>query len=208
MLAAPLLLQGQEPVRRFNEEEIAAYRQDPAYQYGTEPGYEPRRRRTSSGGSRALDWLIPASKALIWGMAFIVLAGAAVLLARSFLQGQAQPTREVSEEEDRIEDIEALDLDTLLARAQEQGQLRLASRYLFLSLLRQLSRRGLILWKADKTNQEYVSEIRVPELRERLGRITWAYEYAWYGGYSPSPEQFRQLQQQVEALLANPSRPR
>jgi hypothetical protein len=92
--------------------------------------------------------------------------------------------------EDRLENIEELEVDKLLRIAREQKDYRMVVRLYFLGLLQQLNEKGLIRWEKDKTNREYLSELFAREtLYNDVRPLTLAYEEVWYGEH-PVTDQF------------------
>jgi hypothetical protein len=81
------------------------------------------------------------------------------------------------------ENLHEMDLDGLIAAAVQQKQYRVAIRLHYLKLLKQLADKGLIEWKIDKTNRDYINELRKDELRAPFARITSLFEYIWYGEF-------------------------
>lgn len=79
--------------------------------------------------------------------------------------------------------IESADFDDLIRRALAQNDRRLATRYQYLRLLRELSRRGFIEFDKEKTNSEYAYEIREEALRRQFQYLSYLYNYIWYGKF-------------------------
>lgn len=72
-------------------------------------------------------------------------------------------------------------LDQLVDEAISQNELRLAVRYMYLSCIKRLDMKRLIKYANDKTNYEYVREIRFSEVSLHFKSLTLAYEQIWYG---------------------------
>jgi Domain of unknown function (DUF4129) len=93
-----------------------------------------------------------------------------------------------------VENIEELEADDLLKDALANGDLRLAVRIHYLRLLKKLNEVGLILWKKDKTNRDYLNELYGKEnYYEGVRKLTLAYEIVWYGERSVSADAFQRL---------------
>lgn len=140
-------------------------------------------------------------KSLPYIMIFILL----LLLIRFFTKS-AQPVVFINKKSrgvyTSLEEIlmEESDLDALHAQAKADGDYRLALRYGFLSLLKQLRQRGLIEWRAQKTNQDYLKETRGTPIHPLLeGIIRW-YEYSWYGAFPVDAEHYQQAIQAMNRL--------
>lgn len=95
------------------------------------------------------------------------------------------------------------DLQELLEHATAAADYNLAVRLLFLSYLRQLIAKGYIEWRADKTNAEYLSELRGTDAFETFSRLAMLYERVWYGKVPISFFTFRSIQEQFTAASKN-----
>lgn len=83
-----------------------------------------------------------------------------------------------------VENIKELEVDRLLREALTSGNYRLAIRICFLGLLKKLDEDGLIVWKKDKTNRDYLSELySKSRYFNEVKTVTLAYEQVWYGDH-------------------------
>ncbi|MGW9685873.1 hypothetical protein [Flagellimonas sp. 2504JD1-5] len=96
--------------------------------------------------------------------------------------------------------IETVDLDSLMSSALKNKDYRLAVRYQFLKILKQLSQKEIIEWHFEKTNLDYQKEIKESELQTEFQRASYLYEYIWYGeqhidalGYEKTSSRFMAL---------------
>jgi hypothetical protein len=88
-----------------------------------------------------------------------------------------------------LEDIHELDIEGLLRQAMAERNFKMAVRFYFLSLLKNLNDAGLIKWEKDKTNREYLSELFSKDLYYNdVKKLTRGYEEVWYGDH-PLPEE-------------------
>jgi hypothetical protein len=100
-----------------------------------------------------------------------------------------------------VENIDELDIEGLLRDAHTNGDLRLAVRLHYLLLLKRLNEVGLITWKKDKTNRDYLSELYGRNAcYDDVRALTLAYEIVWYGERSVSPESFQRLNNEFESV--------
>ena len=88
----------------------------------------------------------------------------------------------------------ANDPDSLLRSAIRSGNYRLAVRYLYLQSLKRLSEKKFIEINSNKTNYEYVTEIRKHKFANEFASLTLQYEYVWYGEYPVDERLFEQIQ--------------
>lgn len=104
----------------------------------------------------------------------------------------APPAREAQvffSEEEKI--IKSEDISKLIKKAISESNYRLAIRYYYLDTLRRMDKQDIIDYSFDKTNQDYLAEIKSEELRHQFKRITRIYEYSWYGEFQVSEENFK-----------------
>ena len=93
-----------------------------------------------------------------------------------------------------VEHIEALDLQTLLRQALSEGNLKNAMRVYYLGLLKKLNETGMIVWKKDKTNLDYLAELVTHGgIFEEVRILTVAYEHFWYGDHHLTTASFENL---------------
>ena len=95
------------------------------------------------------------------------------------------------------------DPDALLRNAIRSGNYRLAVRYLYLQALNKLAERKLIEMNSNKTNYEYVNEIRKHRFANEFASLTLQYEYVWYGEYPVDETLFDQIQNSFSQFNKN-----
>jgi len=94
-----------------------------------------------------------------------------------------------------VEDINKMNLDKLISEAEQTQNYRLAIRYLFLKKLKILKDAELIDWKIDKTNKDYIVELKKElssneELKKDFEKITSIFEHVWYGNFKISKDEY------------------
>jgi hypothetical protein len=94
---------------------------------------------------------------------------------------------------DQIDDIEKANLGSMLAKALQQGDYRLALRIQFLMLLQRMQMQNLILWKPNKTNRLYINEIKDTNIKHQFSYISRIFENTWYGGVSVNQEIYDEI---------------
>ncbi len=82
------------------------------------------------------------------------------------------------------EHIEKVDFDSLITKAVDAADYRVAVRYLYLKSLQLLSNHQIIEWHFDKTNAEYQAEIKDAATKEYFRKVSYIYDYVWYGEFS------------------------
>ncbi len=100
-----------------------------------------------------------------------------------------------------IEDIKELEIDRLLREALASGNYRLAIRIYFLGMLKKLDEDGIILWKKDKTNRDYLAELfSKAHYFEEVRTLTLAYEQVWYGEHNLPVEAYEEIISSFKAI--------
>jgi hypothetical protein len=79
------------------------------------------------------------------------------------------------------EDIKSIEIATPLEQALKDGDYRTAYRLRYLSVLKQLIGRNLILYKRDKTNYEYLLQLSGLPVYEPFRLLTFNFDGIWYG---------------------------
>ncbi len=73
------------------------------------------------------------------------------------------------------------DFAKLIQQAVEGRDFALAIRYHYLYSLQLLADKGMIVWESQKTNADYLREIKDPEVQGSFREITKWYHYFWFG---------------------------
>ncbi len=102
------------------------------------------------------------------------------------------------------EHIENLDLNALIKDAVSQKNYRLAIRYHYLLVLKNLSMKNIIDWQYEKTNLDYQQELSSDTLRPKFQEVSYLYDYIWYGEqdidqiiFNAAQDRFTALQQSI-----------
>ncbi|MFT3936142.1 MAG: hypothetical protein QM726_21100 [Chitinophagaceae bacterium] len=153
-----------------------------------------------------LDLFFTIFQTILW-----VLAGAIVLFViyKLFLSKGALFIKNRKNIDANIETEEPVNsaghYDNLLRKAEAAGDYRLAVRYQHLQTLYNLSEKGYIVFGTDKTNYQYVNELRkaMPSLVNVFAGLTRKYEYIWYGEYAIAVDNYNLLKNEF-ASFNNP----
>ena len=92
--------------------------------------------------------------------------------------------------DDEEEIIQNADIPSLINTAIENGQYRMAVRYYYLQALKELDLKNFIEFEAQKTNNDYISEITNEQLNRLFRKGTRVYNFIWYGDFQVSKEDF------------------
>ncbi len=80
--------------------------------------------------------------------------------------------------------IQLADFEQLISEIEKQGDTRQSIRLYYLWLLKDLKDKELIDWKPEKTNADYLSELKNVTLRSKFTYLSYLYNFIWYGEFS------------------------
>lgn len=102
---------------------------------------------------------------------------------------------------DPEEVLDSDNLHSLIARAKQEGNYTLAVRYYFLLYLEQLEQNKHITYHRDKTNQDYVAELKDDKLVADFVKLSYPFEYVWYGKKPLTAQTFETLEKIFQSKL-------
>lgn len=187
--------------RAPSREAIEAYADDEAFDYAREEPPEGR-----SFMDEIILWLGELFGFLFGSgtgselVRYAIIVAAVVVLVLVFLRSRyggilgrrAAASRALMMEEIE-ENVTQMDFDPLIAEAMRAGTWRRAVRLHYLQLLRRLADGGMIDWRREKTNRDYLNELSDEALRSRFAELTRAFDYVWYGEREIDEQEFRRL---------------
>ncbi len=100
------------------------------------------------------------------------------------------------------EELASRNLDDMLNRAMAAGDYRLATRLLYFKTLQFLHSRNIIQLNAKSTNQDYIRQTQKTNRGNHFRQLTRIYEYAWYGEYAVSEQQFEQIHKNFNSFIS------
>lgn len=99
--------------------------------------------------------------------------------------------------------LQEADVESFLAESLQQKDYRLAIRLYYLAIIKELAAKGFIDWKRDKTNGQYLRELRrkqYPQLKA-FKSVTRVFEYVWYSNMAFDGGQFEEVRIDFNNLL-------
>ena len=93
------------------------------------------------------------------------------------------------------------DLEKQWLEAEREKNFALALRYLFIKTLYFLKEANSIEWKKEKTNSDYLNELKERWQRGPFRELSDLFAYTQYGGYAISEEDYRSAKTLYERLL-------
>jgi len=185
-------------IRPFDTQRITSYRADPSLQYDRDLHQQQSWWEQLKAWLKELfsHWFNEGvgaffSTNLVYVLSAVVVIIALVVLSRGSMRrvfhGAPRSLGEVTAAE---EDIRGLDIETLIREAEEGNDLRRAIRLHYLLVLRKLVDDGVLKWSPERTDQDYLAQIKDPALRSRFAHIALVFQWVWYGHAEVDAERY------------------
>ncbi len=174
---------------------VKAFKEDKAFWYADETFKKRKEKQQESGLSgnsflQTILWLV-----IIGGfITFLV-----IYLANSNT-GLFRKSRLIYEEEagNATDDIFSINYAEEIDKAASAENYRLAVRLMFLRLLRNLSDAGIIQYKQDSTNLDFLTQLHGSPLFSDFSKLARSYEYSWYGYFQIDRAKYTQIKNAFE----------
>ncbi|MDN3695031.1 DUF4129 domain-containing protein [Chryseobacterium tructae] len=102
--------------------------------------------------------------------------------------------------EELHENIHEINFPESIAKFELTGDYRSAVRYQFLFVLKKLSDKKLINWNPEKTNKDYVSELKVTHLKSEFSDLSYIFDYVWYGEFNIDEQSYQKFKNKYQAF--------
>lgn len=92
--------------------------------------------------------------------------------------------------EEDLEEIGNNNFELLIKKAKSGQDYRKAVRYYYLWVLQKLTDRNLIKWHREKTDFDYLQELKNHPIKDDFSTNTYIYDYTWYGNFELNSHEF------------------
>jgi len=190
-------------VRQFDKNALKEYAADRAFHYN-----ELNTSVSPSLWERFWSWFWSLFRGVVsnagsggtFKYLFFILGCAGIIFAAVELAGMnmytlftGKPRQADMPYTESLENIHEISFDTEIGKAVLIKDYRLAVRLLYLKSLKRLSDSGRIHWEIDKTNMQYINELKNADHREIFRELTFRFEYIWYGGFPVNEDSFARI---------------
>ena len=126
----------------------------------------------------------------------VFLAALIWFLASSDIKLFEKPKKILEDENAPVteEDLFRINFQDQIYRAIQEGNFRLATRLWYLQTLKELTERGLIQYRHEKTNTEYLDELYQTKFYREFMKLTRNFEYVWYGKFDLNETTYRKVE--------------
>jgi hypothetical protein len=191
------------PERKLQPQKLEKLRNDDAFWYVNQIREKPKPEKPPTEGwffkLLRQPWLGP----VLW---ILVIGGFIGILIWFLLSGDVSLFRKAPQKKKRTENGEEaenifdINFDEAIANAVKAGDLRMAVRYTYLQLLKELSEKNIIQYTQQRPDSDYVMQLFGRSYYQQFFRITRNFEYAWYGGFHVSSAAFETIRADVNNL--------
>lgn len=159
-----------------------------------------------------IRWLLGSDEVSgFWGtflrlLPYILVIGLVILLIWVFLKmdtGDLLLEKRQTAQAFMSDDEELIkhdDIQSLIDKAITDHNYRLAVRFYYLLALQKMSGKELIDWQVQKTNREYIYEVKDNSIRKQFRHVTDIYDYIWYGNFEVDAQAFEKAQSSFVTL--------
>jgi hypothetical protein len=136
-------------------------------------------------------------KSLLWVMiigAFVAVVAWYLSLSNIRLFRKTPQNLQQADALDDLHDIFAINYEQEIEKALNAKNYRLTTRLLYLQTLKLLSEHGIIRYKAERTNSDYLAQLYGTSYYKDFFRLTRDFDYTWYGKFELSEAAFNTIQ--------------
>jgi len=133
-------------------------------------------------------------------LVIMVVIGIIVFLFSNIKDDRSIEINTPTDVEEELKDIHEIDLDHMLSSALSNQNYRLAIRAQFLMILRSLSSGDLIDWSIEKTNRDYLREVRGQTFYPNFRYSAALFDRAWYSDEEVTQNHYAQAAPLFEDL--------
>lgn len=144
---------------------------------------------------------------LIKVLAVLLLIFVIYLIVKSIMNGEGQwifgksSDKKVINYEEIEKNIHLIDFEKLIKDTLKSGEKRLSIRYYYLWLLKKMAEKNIIEWDVEKTNTDYLYEIKNPAFKSKFEYVSYLYDYIWYGEFDLDEETFQKAKTAFENTI-------
>jgi hypothetical protein len=107
----------------------------------------------------------------------------------------------IAESENEVsENIFEIDFETVINKYIVAGNHKIATRLLFLRLLKSMSEKNIVQYAPDKTNFDYLFALIGTASFNDFANVVKHYEYVWYGDFAVNEQQFNLIKNNFDEL--------
>lgn len=129
-------------------------------------------------------------------LAFIVIIFVIYMIVKAIMNNEGQwvfgknSDKKIIHYDEIEKNLLKIDFEKLIQNSLQLGDKRLTIRYYYLWLLKKMSKEQIIVWDVEKTNSDYLYEIKDAMQKDDFAYLSYLYNYIWYGEFELDDETF------------------
>ncbi|KIX22325.1 hypothetical protein SY27_00210 [Flavobacterium sp. 316] len=128
-------------------------------------------------------------------IAFIIIGFVIYMIVKVIINKEGQwifgkKNKKITVSELVEENIHSINFNEIIKKSKQEKDYRLTIRYYYLWLLKSYSDKELIEWDIEKTNSDYLSELKSQNTKENFKYLSYIYDYSWYGEFEINEPDF------------------
>lgn len=211
IMLSPCISQSQEGISRgfrtVPDSVKTSFRNDKDYAYANDPAYWKKEKPVDN--TSFLENLFkvlqsPLARLIVYLLLigiFVFVAYRILFVLGVFDRSAGRSSKLHAEHE--LTNTSQDDIMSMLQQAISNGDLRLATRYHYLHLLKILSDRKLIQLHARSTNRDYINQVNGSSIASSFRTLTRIYEHVWYGESPVTAGQYEFIDQHFKQLKSS-----
>lgn len=140
-------------------------------------------------------------------LAVILIIYVIYLIVKAIMNGEGQwifgksSDKKVIHYEDIEKNIHLVDFEKLIKETLKSSEQRLTIRYYYLWLLKKMTDKNIIEWDVEKTNSDYLYEIKDDNFKSKFEYVSYLYNYIWYGEFELDEQTFEKAKLAFEKII-------
>lgn len=175
---------------------------DPAFWYANfEKEKKVKRQEQSiSSSPKMMDGAVAQTILWILGIGIFITIILLYINQQMAPRGRRVSAKQEEEDMELPDDIFSIDYPVQIDRARKAANWPLLVRLLYLQSLTRLISSNIVQYKQDKTNFDYLVQLRQHSLYQDFFKVTRHYEYVWYGKFPVNEAAIQQIEKDFQTL--------
>jgi hypothetical protein len=140
-------------------------------------------------------------------IAILIVVGVIYRIAKAIINKEGQwifgrnSDRKIINYDEIEKNLHLVDFEKLIQKSLESDEKRLTIRYYYLWLLKKMSEKQIIEWDVEKTNSDYLYEIKDEAQKEDFAYLSYLYNNIWYGEFELDDATFAKARNAFEKSI-------
>ncbi|TRX16600.1 DUF4129 domain-containing protein [Flavobacterium franklandianum] len=144
---------------------------------------------------------------LLRTIAILIVLAVIYLIAKAIMNKEGQwifgrnSDRKIINYDEIEKNLHLVDFEKLIQKSLQSDEKRLTIRYYYLWMLKKMSEKQIIEWDVEKTNSDYLYEIKNEAQKEDFAYLSYLYNNIWYGEFELDENTFTKARTAFEKSI-------